>query len=74
MEEKPSINLLVNRGIYVLNPEVLAHVPKDQEFPITMLFETLLAGRATGGRVLLRRFLDRCWAARGSASSQRKLC
>jgi dTDP-glucose pyrophosphorylase len=42
LEEKPTIHLLVNRGIYVLNPEVFALVPKDREFPITDLFAQLI--------------------------------
>lgn len=42
LEEKPSIGVLVNRGIYVLNPEVLSVVPDIGEFPITWLFEKLL--------------------------------
>lgn len=42
IEEKPSMSYLVNRGIYVLNPSVLEHIPSDQEFPITNLFELLL--------------------------------
>jgi dTDP-glucose pyrophosphorylase len=42
LEEKPTLSLMVNRGIYVLNPETLDHVPTDQEFPITALFERLL--------------------------------
>ncbi len=44
-EEKPTINMLVNRGIYVLDPVVLDYVPKDQDFAITSLFETLLQRR-----------------------------
>ncbi len=41
--EKPSPQYLVNAGIYVLEPELLALVPADRFFPITSLFETLLA-------------------------------
>jgi NDP-sugar pyrophosphorylase family protein len=43
LQEKPTINFLVNRGIYVLEPEVLDAVPATGEFPITSLFETLVA-------------------------------
>jgi dTDP-glucose pyrophosphorylase len=42
LEEKPTVDFLINRGIYVLNPDVLDHVPKHREFPITRLFEKLL--------------------------------
>jgi dTDP-glucose pyrophosphorylase len=40
--EKPTHNVLVNRGIYLLDPAVLDLVPKQKEFPITDLFEMLL--------------------------------
>ena len=43
LQEKPSINFLINRGIYVLEPELLELVPGSGEFPITSLFESLLA-------------------------------
>jgi dTDP-glucose pyrophosphorylase len=42
IEEKPSMSYVVNRGIYVLEPSVLDHIPSDQDFPITNLFELLL--------------------------------
>jgi NDP-sugar pyrophosphorylase family protein len=34
LEEKPTLTRLINAGIYVLNPDVLASVPRDQ--PVTM--------------------------------------
>lgn len=49
LQEKPSIGVLVNRGIYVLDPEVLALVPETGEFPITSLFETLLERKSAVG-------------------------
>jgi dTDP-glucose pyrophosphorylase len=42
-EEKPTLTRMVNAGIYVLSPELVARVPKGQEFPITRLFEGCLA-------------------------------
>jgi dTDP-glucose pyrophosphorylase len=42
LEEKPAIRRLVNRGIYVLEPGVLEHVPANREFPMTALFDALL--------------------------------
>jgi len=41
--EKPSPHYLVNAGIYVIEPAVLRLVPAGKFFPITALFETLLA-------------------------------
>jgi dTDP-glucose pyrophosphorylase/predicted transcriptional regulator len=48
VREKPTIQVLINAGIYVLAPEVLMLVPRSQEFPITDLFMPL---RAQGCRV-----------------------
>ena len=42
MEEKPELNLLISRGMYVLNPGILNLIPKEQAFPITGLFELLI--------------------------------
>jgi NDP-sugar pyrophosphorylase family protein len=33
---------LVNAGIYVLSPELVARVPKGEDFPITRLFDDCL--------------------------------
>jgi len=47
LEEKPSLTMLVNRGMYVLEPSVLSAVPPDTFFPITELFERLIqSGRS----------------------------
>lgn len=43
LHEKPSPQYLVNAGIYVLDPGTLALVPHSRFFPITNLFETLVA-------------------------------
>jgi dTDP-glucose pyrophosphorylase len=42
IQEKPTSNYLINTGIYVLNPPVLSFVPKNEEFPITELFNILI--------------------------------
>jgi dTDP-glucose pyrophosphorylase len=42
LEEKPVLNMLINRGVYVLNPSVLTLIPKAQFFPITELYDCLL--------------------------------
>jgi len=39
--EKPEYDLLVNTGMYILNPEVLDHIPEDTFFHITHLIEKL---------------------------------
>lgn len=45
LTEKPATHFLVNAGIYVLNPEVLALIPSSCFFPMTDLFDRLLADR-----------------------------
>ena len=47
--EKPTVDFLVNRGIYVLDPATLEFVPKQKEFPITDLFEALLEAKKPVG-------------------------
>jgi NDP-sugar pyrophosphorylase family protein len=42
IQEKPASNHLISVGMYVLNPSVLTFVPKNEEFPITDLFDVLL--------------------------------
>jgi dTDP-glucose pyrophosphorylase len=49
LAEKPTLDILVNRGIYVLDPAVLDFVPKQKEFPITDLFNELLAAKKPVG-------------------------
>src|SRR5438105_7550321 len=43
MEEKPSLSVLANAGIYVLDPHLLARIPRGQEFPLPGLLEQCLA-------------------------------
>lgn len=49
LAEKPTVDFLVNRGIYVLEPATLDFVPKQKEFPITDLFEALLEAKKPVG-------------------------
>jgi dTDP-glucose pyrophosphorylase len=68
LEEKPSINVLINRGIYVLDPAVLDHVPSDREFPITALFDMLLAQRKSVGVY----YFDDSWIDVGAPEDLRR--
>lgn len=43
MEEKPRLMNIVNAGIYVLDPKLLARIPRDQEFALPALLEQCLA-------------------------------
>lgn len=40
--EKPTYNFNVNAGIYVIEPEVLKMIPKDEYYDMSSLLNTLL--------------------------------
>lgn len=42
IEEKPIKRFVVNAGIYVLSPGALEHVPRDTQFDMPALFESLV--------------------------------
>jgi len=42
LEEKPALDILINLGLYVINPAVIRMVPKNQSVMITDLFAKLL--------------------------------
>lgn len=49
LEEKPTLSRVVNAGMYVLSPDVVARVPVGQEFPLPALLEQCIArGEAVG--------------------------
>lgn len=43
IDEKPIQKMLINAGVYVLDSDVLQHIPKDTVFNMTNLFETLIS-------------------------------
>lgn len=43
LEEKPIYTNLINSGVYILNPEVINHIPKNIFFDMTSLFENLIS-------------------------------
>lgn len=49
LEEKPVMSRLVNAGIYVLNPELVARVPRDKETLMTSLLTDAIARREVIG-------------------------
>lgn len=57
--EKPTEQMLINAGIYVLSPKALRMIPKRKEYPITQLFETCLAKKMpVGAHVLEGDWMD----------------
>ncbi len=68
LREKPTIQLLVNAGIYVLAPDALALVPRGQEFPITDLLTQIRGGGCRVGAFLV----EDEWADIGRTEELRK--
>jgi NDP-sugar pyrophosphorylase family protein len=49
MEEKPEISNFINTGMYIVNPEFLNWIPKDQVFHMTDLVQKMMnAGKRIG--------------------------
>ncbi len=59
IEEKPSLQHLVNAGLYVLEPEALNLIPENQAYNMTDLFRDLIArGDSTQAFALYEDWLD----------------
>ena len=43
LTEKPSLNYQINAGIYVVEPELLASIPRNEAFPITRLWQQCIS-------------------------------
>lgn len=42
IQEKPTVNHQVNAGLYVINPELLKIIPRDEFYPITKLIDEVI--------------------------------
>jgi len=42
LEEKPVYNFIVSGGIYVLKPEIVKYIPKDEYYDMTQLIDSLI--------------------------------
>jgi dTDP-glucose pyrophosphorylase len=59
VREKPTHRSLISAGLYVLSPEAIGMIPKNEEFPITELFAKCLAeGLPVGAHVVDQEWLD----------------
>jgi dTDP-glucose pyrophosphorylase/CBS domain-containing protein len=59
IREKPTERMLVSSGIYVLSPDVVRLVPRDQEYPITdLLGRCLEDGLPVGARLVDGDWID----------------
>lgn len=47
--EKPDLNYLVNAGLYIIEPHLLAEIPEDSFFHITQLIEQIIARKGKVG-------------------------
>lgn len=56
IDEKPVQKYFVNAGIYVLDPSVIDHIPTNQYFDITSLFDGLIAAKASVAAFPLREY------------------
>lgn len=57
--EKPDLTRLINTGIYVLNPALLARVPGGRDFPITEIFtDCLQRGEPVGAYEVADDWID----------------
>ena len=59
LAEKPTLHLLVNSGIYLLEPTVYAYVPNGRRFDMTELIQALLdSERCVAGFPMREYWLD----------------
>lgn len=59
IQEKPIVNFFVNGGIYVLSPETLKYIPKNEYFDITELINRILSnGEKIGSYPILEYWMD----------------
>jgi len=69
IEEKPMYNFLVNAGLYVLNPNVLALIPDNQLFHITQLIDKV---KENGGSIGVYPVSEQAWLDVGQWDEYRK--
>lgn len=58
LKEKPTHTYLINSGMYILEPEVLDHIPENEFYNITSLIESV---RADGSNVGVFPVSDQSW-------------
>lgn len=70
LSEKPRFELLVNTGLYVLEKEVLEHIPENQYFDMTDLIRKCLNN---GEKVGAYPVMDSTWLDMGEFSEMKKM-
>ena len=69
ISEKPHYNLLINTGLYVLNPNVLNFIPEDKSYHITQLISDV---NIQGGKVGVFPVDDDVWIDVGQWAEYKK--
>jgi dTDP-glucose pyrophosphorylase len=57
LSEKPELNVYINAGVYILNPDLIREVPEDTFFDMTDLIDKLLKA----GRKIFSYSIDGTW-------------
>lgn len=70
LREKPELTYMINTGVYILNPECIAEIPKGECFHITQLMEKL---KKRGGRVGCFPVSEHAWKDMGEWSEYLKM-
>lgn len=59
IEEKPTINYLINGGIYCINPEIIDYIPDDEYYDITDLIDRCIKeGKKIGSYEIKEYWMD----------------
>ena len=69
MNEKPEFSFFVNTGMYVLNPKILRLIPKNRQFHMTDLIETV---KSKNARVVIYPINENAWIDIGEWSEYKK--
>ncbi len=69
IKEKPEYDFLVNTGMYIINPDVLKFIPKDEFFHITHLIEVM---QEHGRRIGVYPISENSWIDIGEMAEYKK--
>ena len=69
IDEKPSINLLANTGMYVMNKEVIKYIPKNTKFDLPQLVDKI---RSTKKKVGIFPISEKAWTDIGHWNEYKK--
>ena len=70
LQEKPEVTYLINTGVYILNPECIDEIPRNEFFHITQLMEKI---QKRGGRIGCFPVSEQAWMDMGEWSEYMKV-